>query len=94
MEKPEEILRVDNLRKVFRSGDTNLVLFENLSFSVKKGEMLALVGESGAGKSTLLHVIGTLDRASGGDVSWDDVYLQSLSDQSAADFRNRRIGFV
>jgi lipoprotein-releasing system ATP-binding protein len=94
MEKPEEILRVNNLRKIFRSGDTNLVLFENLSFSVRKGEMLALVGESGAGKSTLLHIIGTLDQASGGDVSWDDVHLQSLTDQSAADFRNRRIGFV
>jgi len=94
MEKPEEILRVDHLRKVFRSGDTDLVLFENLSFSVKEGEMLALVGESGAGKSTLLHVLGTLDRASAGDVYCAEVHVQSLSDEAAAEFRNRRIGFV
>ncbi len=70
------------------------MLFENLSFSMKKGEMLALVGESGAGKSTLLHILGTLDRASGGDAYCAQVHLQSLSDEAAAEFRNRRIGFV
>jgi lipoprotein-releasing system ATP-binding protein len=94
MEKSEEILRVDHLRKVFRSGGTDLVLFENLSFSVKEGEMLALVGESGAGKSTLLYVLGTLDRASAGNVYCAEVHVQSLSDDAAAEFRNRRIGFV
>jgi lipoprotein-releasing system ATP-binding protein len=56
--------------------------------------MLALVGESGAGKSTLLHVLGTLDRASAGDVYCAKVHVQSLSDDAAAEFRNRRIGFV
>src|SRR5690348_8896701 len=53
-----EILRVENLKKVFRSGVSELVLFENLSFQVQRGEMLAIVGESGAGKSTLLHILG------------------------------------
>ncbi|MGE0405295.1 MAG: ABC transporter ATP-binding protein [Candidatus Korobacteraceae bacterium] len=94
MEQPEEILRVENLRKVFRSGNSDLVLFENLSFRVRKGEMLALVGESGAGKSTLLHVLGTLDSVSGGDIYCAQEKLQSLSDEAAADFRNRSIGFV
>jgi lipoprotein-releasing system ATP-binding protein len=94
MEQTEEILRVDNLRKVFRSGTADLVLFENLSFRVRKGEMVALVGESGAGKSTLLHILGTLDRASGGDVYCAQVKVQSLSDEAAAEFRNREIGFV
>ena len=51
-----EILRVDGLKKVYKSGQTDLVLFENLSFRVRKGEMLAIVGESGAGKSSLLHI--------------------------------------
>jgi len=93
MEEPE-ILRVQGLKKVFRSGNSDLVLFENLSFEVKKGEMLAIVGESGAGKSTLLHILGALDTPSKGDVYCAQVKLQSLSDEAAADFRNREIGFV
>jgi lipoprotein-releasing system ATP-binding protein len=94
MEQTEEILRVENLRKVLRTGTTDLVLFDNLSFRVRKGEMLALVGESGAGKSTLLHILGTLDRPSNGDVYCAQAKLQALSDEAAADFRNREIGFV
>jgi len=89
-----EILRVENLKKVFRSGRTDLVLFDNLSFRVEKGEMLAIIGQSGAGKSTLLHILGALDSASKGDVYCAQVKLQSLSDEAAADFRNREIGFV
>jgi ABC-type dipeptide/oligopeptide/nickel transport system ATPase subunit len=65
---PPEIVRVSGLKKVYKSGQTDLVLFENLSFQVRKGEMLAIVGESGAGKSSLLHILGALDRASAGDV--------------------------
>ncbi len=57
----EMILRVEGLKKVFRSGESDLVLFENLSFQVAKGELLAIVGESGSGKSTLLHILGALD---------------------------------
>src|SRR5512135_2292763 len=94
MDETDEILRAENLKKVFRSGRSNLVLFENLSFRVAKGEMLALVGESGAGKSTLLHILGALDRASDGDVYCAHLRLNSLSQDEAADFRNREIGFV
>jgi lipoprotein-releasing system ATP-binding protein len=89
-----EILRVERLGKVFRSGSMDLVLFENLSFRVTTGEMLAIVGESGAGKSTLLHILGALDRPSEGNVYCDSTPLQALSDDDAADFRNRKIGFV
>jgi lipoprotein-releasing system ATP-binding protein len=89
-----EILRVERLRKVFRSGSMDLVLFENLSFRVMTGEILAIVGESGAGKSTLLHILGTLDRPSEGNVYCGTTPLRSLSDEAAADFRNREIGFV
>lgn len=90
----EWILRAQNLKKVFRSGESDLVLFENLSFQVAKGEMLAIVGESGAGKSTLLHILGALDRASAGDVYCAHLHLSSLSERDAAEFRNREIGFV
>jgi lipoprotein-releasing system ATP-binding protein len=89
-----EILRVQNLRKVFRSGRSDLVLFDNLSFRVQTGEMVAIVGQSGAGKSTLLHILGALDSASEGDVYCAQVMLQSLTDEAAAEFRNREIGFV
>src|SRR5207247_3411487 len=86
--------RVEGLKKVFRSGESDLVLFENLSFQVAKGEMLAIVGESGAGKSTLLHILGALDTASAGDVYCAGLRLSSLSEDDAAEFRNREIGFV
>jgi lipoprotein-releasing system ATP-binding protein len=87
-------LQVTDLKKVFRSGESDLVLFENLSFVVRKGEMLAIVGESGAGKSTLLHIVAALERASYGDVYCANLRLNSLADDAAADFRNREIGFV
>src|SRR5579864_6428087 len=90
----DSMLRVEGLKKVFRSGESDLVLFENLSFEVKRGEMLAIVGESGAGKSTLLHILSALDRASAGDVYCANLRLNSLSHDEAADFRNRETGFV
>jgi len=88
------LLRVRNLKKVFRSGNSDLVLFENLSFQMQAGEMLAIVGESGAGKSTLLHILGVLDSASEGDVYFAQVELAKLSEEGAADFRSRELGFV
>jgi lipoprotein-releasing system ATP-binding protein len=82
------------LKKVYRSGKSQLVVFENLSFHVRKGEMLAIVGESGTGKSSLLHVLGVLDRPSDGDVYFGETSLKSLTDRAAAEFRNHEIGFV
>jgi lipoprotein-releasing system ATP-binding protein len=90
----EALLRVIGLKKVFRSGESDLVLFENLSFEVKRGEMLAIVGESGAGKSTLLHILSALDRASEGDVYCAQLQVNLLSADQAAEFRNREAGFV
>jgi lipoprotein-releasing system ATP-binding protein len=89
-----QILRVEGLSKVYRSGESDLVLFDNLSFQMTKGEMLAIVGESGAGKSTLLHIIGALDRPTSGAVHFANSSLESLSDDAAAEFRNRELGFV
>lgn len=85
---------MENLKKVFRSGKSELVLFENLSFQVQTGEMVAIVGESGAGKSTLLHILGVLDTASEGDVYFANTDLRKLSEDAAAEFRGRELGFV
>ena len=88
------MLQVEGLKKVFRSGSSDLVLFENLSFQVAKGQMAAIVGESGSGKSTLLHILGALDRASAGKVYCAHLQVDSLGDDDAADFRGRDVGFV
>ncbi|MGA9639970.1 MAG: ABC transporter ATP-binding protein [Terriglobales bacterium] len=90
----DPLLRVEGLSKVFRSGEADLVLFENLSFQVEKGTMLAIVGQSGAGKSTLLHILGALDRPSAGDVYCANSRVNQLSEDDAADFRNREVGYV
>jgi lipoprotein-releasing system ATP-binding protein len=90
----DSLLRVEGLSKVFRSGETELVLFENLSFEVAKGTMLAIVGQSGVGKSTLLHILGALDRPSAGAVYCANFCVNSLSENDAAEFRNREIGYV
>jgi lipoprotein-releasing system ATP-binding protein len=82
------------LAKVFRSGNSDLVLFENLSFQIAKGELVAIVGDSGSGKSTLLHILGALDRPSEGDVYFAELRLAKLSESAAAEFRNRELGFV
>jgi lipoprotein-releasing system ATP-binding protein len=92
--KNDEVLRVEALRKVYRSGTTDLVLFDNLSFQVREGEMLAIVGQSGAGKSSLLHILAALDTATSGEVYFSDTRLTSLSEEAAAEFRNREIGYV
>ena len=90
----DPLLRVEGISKVFRSGEADLVLFENLSFQVEKGTMLAIVGQSGAGKSTLLHILGALDRPSAGAVYCANSKVNALSDDDAAEFRNREIGYV
>src|SRR5579872_6041733 len=88
------LLRVEGLTKVYRSGEGSLLLFENLSFDVHVGEMLAIVGESGSGKSSLLHLLGALDKPSKGDIYCGEVHLNTLSADAAADFRNRDVGYV
>jgi lipoprotein-releasing system ATP-binding protein len=90
----QQALRVEGLKKVFRSGASELVLFDNLSFELAPGEMLAIVGASGTGKSTLLHILGAVDKPSAGEIYCAHLRLSSLSEDEAADFRNREVGFV
>jgi lipoprotein-releasing system ATP-binding protein len=90
----EPFIRARDLSKVYKSGESDLVVFSDLNFDVERGEMLALVGESGAGKSTLLHLLGGLDRPSTGTIYYGSRQISNLSDAEQADFRNRDIGFV
>jgi len=88
------LVEVRGLRKEYATGRGRLVLFEDINFQVRQQQMLAIVGQSGAGKSTLLHILGALDTSSGGDVYFDQTLLRSLSPNEAADFRNRKVGYV
>ena len=90
----EPLLRVTDLRKEYKTGRGNLVLFSGLNFTVEGGEMVAVIGQSGAGKSTLLHILGALDRPSSGDVYFATIPLSSLNSTQSAEFRNREIGYV
>jgi len=91
---PDEYIRARGLTKIYKSGISDLVIFSDLDLDVERGEMLALVGESGAGKSTLLHLLGGLDRPSGGTIYYGSKEISGLADAERADFRNREIGFV
>jgi lipoprotein-releasing system ATP-binding protein len=90
----ESAIRAKSLSKTYRSGATELVVFQDLSLVVSRGERLAIMGQSGAGKSTLLHLLGGLDRPSGGEVIFGSRDIVSLGEQELASFRNREIGFV
>lgn len=89
-----DAIRVDCLSKIYRSGSAQVVVFNDLSLEVSAGERLAVIGESGAGKSTLLHLLGGLDRPTGGTIFYGGRDIVSLPDEAMADFRNREIGFV
>jgi lipoprotein-releasing system ATP-binding protein len=90
----EDAIRVECLSKIYRSGNAEVVVFNDLSLEVSRGQRLAVIGESGAGKSTLLHLLGGLDRPSAGRIYYGDREITSLRDEWMADFRNREIGFV
>jgi lipoprotein-releasing system ATP-binding protein len=87
-------IRGDGLTKKFKSGNSDLFVFSDMSFEVRRGERLALIGESGTGKSTLLYLLGGLDRPSKGKIYFDHTDITGLSEMALADFRNREIGFV
>src|SRR6266567_6570959 len=91
---PEPYIRARGVTKTYRSGASDLVVFEHLDLDVYRGEMLALVGESGAGKSTLLHLLGGLDSPSNGTIYYGSKQISGLARSEQADFRNREIGFV
>ena len=89
-----EILRCENVTKIYDNGETQLKALDNVSLSVEKGEFVAIVGVSGSGKSTLLHIIGTVDKATSGKVYIDGKDITNLSKERSAIFRRRKVGLI
>ncbi len=89
-----EILRVENLTKVYGKDEAKVTALDNVSFKVNKGEFVAITGSSGSGKSTLLHLIGGVDRPTSGKVFIDNKDIYEMSNDNLAIFRRRQIGLV
>ncbi len=89
-----EILRVENLNKTYGRGENQVKAVDNISFSIEKGEFVAIIGASGSGKSTLLHVIGGVDRPTSGKVYIDGKDIYTLNDDNLAIFRRRQVGLI
>ena len=88
------ILKVENLTKEYGKGITLTKALDNVSFSVKEGEFVAIVGASGSGKSTLLHLIGGVDQPTSGKVIVDDIDVYSLNDDKLAKYRCEKVGLI
>lgn len=89
-----EILRVENLKKTYGKGNTLVKALDGVSFSVEKGEFVAIVGASGSGKSTLLHLLGGVDRPTSGKIIIDGEDIYSLNETNLAIFRRRQVGLI
>ena len=89
-----EILKVENLSKVYGKGENTVKAVDNVSFSIEKGEFVAIIGASGSGKSTLLHMLGGVDRPTSGKVYIEGKDIYSLSDDNLAIFRRRQVGLI
>jgi putative ABC transport system ATP-binding protein len=87
-------VRVNNVNKVYRSGDIEVNALEGISFTLKRGEFAAIVGPSGSGKSTLMNILGTIDRPTSGEVYIDGVPTSKMDGNDLSAFRNKKLGFI
>lgn len=88
------LLEIKGISKLYRTGDIQTIALDSVSFKIKKGEFVAIMGPSGSGKSTLMHIIGALDVPSSGEYFLDGVNVSTLNDEQLAQVRNKKIGFV
>ena len=89
-----EILRVENLTKIYGKGENEVRALDDVSFSVNKGEFIAVIGPSGSGKSTLLHILGGVDRPTSGRVLMDGKNVYAQNEEQLAIFRRRQVGLI
>lgn len=89
-----EILKVENLSKVYGQGETEVKALNNVTLSINKGEFVAIIGPSGSGKSTLMHMMGGVDRPTSGNVFVDGTDIYDLNETQLAIFRRRQIGLI
>ena len=88
------MLKVENLTKIYGKGENEVRALDNVSFTIKDGEFVAIIGPSGSGKSTLLHMLGGVDRPSSGKVFVDDIDVYSQKEDALAIFRRREVGLI
>lgn len=89
-----EILRVENLSKVYGKEETEVKALDNVSFSIERGQFVAIIGPSGSGKSTLLHILGGVDKPTSGKVYLDGTDVYAQNDEQLAIFRRRQVGLI
>ncbi|HEK8963116.1 TPA: ABC transporter ATP-binding protein, partial [Clostridioides difficile] len=89
-----EILKCENLTKIYGSNQTRVTALNNVNLSVQKGDFVSIVGASGSGKSTLLHLLGGVDRPTSGKIYVEDTEISSLKEEALAVFRRRKVGLI
>ncbi|MFH2019488.1 MAG: ABC transporter ATP-binding protein [bacterium] len=94
MKVDHPIIRIENISKIYQTGEVKTIALENINFTVSPGEFVAIMGPSGSGKSTLMHIIGALDKPTTGKYYLDGVDISSLNDDDLAGIRNQKIGFI
>ena len=92
--KTHGTIEVSNISKIYKTADIETVALSGISFSIGKGEFVAIMGPSGSGKSTLMHILGALDTPTNGTYILDGENVEKLTDDQLADIRNRKIGFI
>lgn len=90
----QAIIDVSHLSKIYKTGELETIALDDVSFKIRKGEFVAIMGPSGSGKSTLMHILGALDAPTSGTYMLDGENVEKLTDDQLADIRNRKIGFI